>query len=168
MLIEFNYLAHKYNFRPKGVLHIGANRGEEANAYHNLKAEKVYWIEALPAMFLKLKGNVSKYPNQYAFNFCVGDEHDKEVVFHVANNDSQSSSLLELGTHKEAHPEVKYSYDVKLKMVRIDKIGLNLEGFDFLNIDLQGAELMALNGMGTELERFKYPICLGLIPCCMN
>ena len=156
MLIPFSDLTRKYRFNPQGVLHVGANIGEEANAYHNLKVDKVVWIEAHPEIMKGLEANLHRYPNQFALNYCIGDEEGKDVVFNVSNNGSQSSSILELGTHKIVHPEVRYINQISMKMKRIDHIDYDFTGLDFLNIDLQGAELMALKGMGNLLHQFKY------------
>lgn len=155
MLIPFDKLFPKYGIYPKGVLHIGANVGEEAQTYLKLGIKKQVWIEGNPEIFLKLKTNLSNNPQATAFNYVVGDEN-KDVVFHISNNASQSSSVLELGTHKIAHPTVHYVDHINTKMYRIDLLDLDLKGVDFLNIDLQGAELMALRGMGDLLKQFKW------------
>lgn len=158
MLIDFRQLFPRYDIKPKGVLHVGANVGEEAPVYDELGIKDVVWIEANPEIFDRLVVNISPYPKQVAYNYCIGDEHGKAVIFHISNNASQSSSVLELGTHKIAHPEVSYVKDIPLVMKRIDVL---MEGgiypdLDFLNIDLQGAELKALRGMGNLLHQFKW------------
>ena len=154
MLIDFRQLFPKYNLNFKGVLHIGANVGEERFIYDGLGIRKQIWIEGNPEIFLKLKENVSYNPNAVAFNYLIGDV-SKESVLHVSNNGSQSSSVLNLGTHKTQHPDVHYVKDVNLMMHRIDDLNLDLSNVDFLNIDLQGFELQALWGMGILLNRFK-------------
>lgn len=165
MLIDFRELFPQYNIKPKGVLHVGANVGEEMPVYHELGINKVIWIEGNPEIFQILKSNIKPYREKgvytKAFNMLVGDEHGKEVDFHISNNGSQSSSVLELGTHKTAHPEVFYTHSIKMKMERIDKslfttVDRYWEGLNFLNIDLQGAELKALRGMGDLLHQFKW------------
>lgn len=155
MLIPFDQLFKRHNINPKGVLHIGANVGEEARMYDKLGIKKQIWIEGNPEIFLKLKNNISYNPQALALNYVIGDEN-KDVVFHISNNGSQSSSVLELGTHKQQHPTVHYTHDIETTMHRIDSLGLDLNGVDFLNIDLQGAELLALNGMGDLLKQFKW------------
>lgn len=155
MLIDFKTLFPRYGIKPKGVLHIGANVGEEAPVYERLGIKKQIWIEGNPEIFLKLKKNIAHNPQAVALNYVVGDEN-KEVVFHISNNGSQSSSVLELGTHKVAHPTVHYIDHIKTTMHRIDSLGLDLKDVDFLNIDLQGAELLALRGMGDLLRQFNW------------
>lgn len=155
MLIPFDYLFSKYNIKPKGVLHIGANVGEEAPIYESLGIRKQIWIEGNPEIFLRLKHNINHNPQAVALNYVIGDEN-KSVTFHVSNNGSQSSSVLELGHHKVDHPDVHFVRDIETTMHRIDSLELDLSGVDFLNIDLQGAELMALRGMGELLKGFKW------------
>lgn len=158
MLIDFRQLFPKYNIKPKGVLHIGANVGEEAPVYDELGVKNVQWIEGNPEIFPKLIDNIRPYPNQFAMLALVGDKHDEPVNFHVSNNGSQSSSVLELGTHLQQHPEVHYTHDIALTMKRLDVLlgGKLAFEMDFLNIDLQGAELMALRGLGDLLRNFKW------------
>lgn len=155
MLIDFRTLFPKYGINPKGVLHIGANIGEEFPVYNKLGIKKQIWIEGNPEIFLKLKNNINSNPQAVALNYVIGDEN-KPVTFHIANNGSQSSSVLELGTHKQQHPSVHYVGDIKTHMHRIDSLDLDLSGVDFLNIDLQGAEMLALKGMGDLLKGFKW------------
>lgn len=155
MLIPFDQLFKRHNIKPKGVLHIGANTGEEFPVYNKLGIKKQIWIEGNPEIFLKLKQNINSNPQAVALNYVIGDEN-KPVTFHIANNGSQSSSVLELGTHKQAHPTVHYIKDIEAQMHRIDSLDLDLNGVDFLNIDLQGAELLALKGMGDLLRQFKW------------
>jgi FkbM family methyltransferase len=159
MLIPFKDIVRKYG-KPKGILHIGANIGEEAKAYYEAGVEKVAWFEGNPDLYATLSANISKYPGQTAYNNCIGD-YDGDAVLHIANNGGQSSSVLELGTHKTAHPGVHYVKDIPVKMNRIDTLcpwGLlgDLKGIDFLNCDLQGFELQAIKGMGDLLKNFKY------------
>jgi FkbM family methyltransferase len=157
MLIDFRELFPRYNIKPKGVLHVGANIGEEAEVYRQMGIIRQVWIEGNLDLMPKLRNNLHE-PHERCFCFIVGDEHDKEVVFHISNNGSQSSSILELGTHKTAHPEVHYVEDRVKIMKRIDTHFTDgeLTGLDFLNIDLQGAELKALRGMGDLLRQFKW------------
>lgn len=156
MLIDFRQLFPRWNIKPAGVLHVGANVGEEAPVYDELGIEEVVWIEGNPEIFMKLESNISKYPNQFAYNFCVSDTDEQDVLFHVSNNGSQSSSILELGTHKTVHPEVHYVKDIPMKAYRIDSIMPEGTKLDFLNMDIQGAELLALRGMGNRLRQFKW------------
>lgn len=139
-------------------MHVGANVGEEARVYNELGIKKVIWFEANENLFTKLLNNIRIFPEQTAMCYCVGDEDDKSVNLHIANNAGQSSSILQLGTHKIQHPDVHFTHDVEMKTKRIDTLynGNFPADIDFLNIDIQGAELMALRGMGDLIRQFKW------------
>jgi len=158
MLIPFQTLKEKYpEFQPQGVVHAGAHTGQELPEYHKLGIDQIIFIEANPDIFKRLQKNCEPYPDVTCFNECVGDENGKEVEFKITNNDGQSSSFLELGTHKQMHPEVSFISSLKMKMIRLDTLLEGLEPeYDFLNMDLQGAEGHALKGLGTMINQFKY------------
>jgi FkbM family methyltransferase len=160
MLIPFDRLIRKHHVNITGVLHCGASEGQEASEYHRLGVQKMVFIEADPAVYDKLVRNVAKYPQAVAINACLSHTDNEDVVFHIANNGGQSSSMLEFGTHKTAHPEVKFIGDIQLKTKRLDslieELNINIHEFNFLNMDLQGAELLALKGLGDNLKYFKY------------
>jgi FkbM family methyltransferase len=163
MLIPFNELFNKYNIKPSGVLHLGANLGQEAEEYYSKGIEEVIWVEAIPDVFKELQKNVSHIPNNFCINECLSDKDGDEVVFHISNNQSQSSSFLELGEHLNAHPEVHYVDSIKMKTITVrsmlGKYNISLGNDWFLNADLQGAELHAFRGMGSLLLKFKWVYC---------
>lgn len=154
MLIDFRKLFPKYGITPKGILHVGANVGEEAPVYDELGIKDVVWIEANSQLLPQLRINAGKYKHK-VLHALVGDVEGLEVELHISNNAGQSSSILELGTHKIAHPEVHYVGSEVMKMVRLDQHGC-WGNLDFLNIDVQGAELKVLKGMGDVLHQFKW------------
>lgn len=160
MLIPFQTLLRKYRIKPTGILHIGASTGQEANDYLSAGIGNVIWVEAIPEVYAQLKQRISTVPGMKAINECIGDEDGKEVKFNISSNRGESSSFLELGTHAVVHPDVTYVSSFKTQTKRIDTLmkeaGLSVTDYDFLNIDLQGAELMALKGMGPELHKVKY------------
>ncbi len=160
MLIDFSTIVRKYG-RPNGILHVGANSGQEAETYHSNGVKKVVWIEALPDVYEKLLWNISKYPNQIGVKACVSDKDNETVTFHESNNEGQSSSFLELGTHKTAHPEVHYIKEHVMTTTRLDTLLDNSEiidfgeGLDMLVADVQGSELLVLKGLGDRIKQFN-------------
>jgi FkbM family methyltransferase len=159
MLIPVKQLIEKYGIRISGVLHLGAHQAEEAPDYRDAGASRVIWIEGNPELMPVLNEELKKFPGQVAYNVLVSDKNDEVVEFKVANN-FQSSSILELGTHKQHHPGVSIHHVLKLKTHRLDhyfeKERVDLAGCNFLNIDLQGAELLALRGLGNKLDGFDF------------
>lgn len=160
MLISFQELFARYNIRTSGVLHLGANTGQEAAAYAQQGITQVIWVEALPDVHSKLVDNVAKYPGHRALLACLSDKDDDQVTFNVASNEAQSSSFLEFGTHSKEHPSVKFTRKVSMFTTRLDTLlkqhNLKVGPDWFLNVDLQGAELLALRGMGDLLWEFRY------------
>jgi len=160
MMISFDYLVNKHKLDIKGVLHLGASYGQERNEYDNYCKGDVLWVEAIPEVYEKLKENIKPFKKQMAFNACLSNVNGQEVVFNVSNNESQSSSMLELGTHILIHPEVHYIDQITMETIRADKL---LEKYDFaninfLNVDLQGAEHLAIEGMGDLIKNIDYAL----------
>src|SRR6478609_9030740 len=101
MLIPFETIVQKYGV-PKGIIHCGANSGQEAADYAKY-VDNVVWIEALPHVYNSLVNNVAQYKHKCILA-CASDQDGIEVNFHEANNEGQSSSMLALGTHAQVHP----------------------------------------------------------------
>ncbi len=158
MLIDIEKLSKKYEVKSKGVLHIGAHIGQEAEMYNQLGMKKMIFIEANPSIFDQLRVNIKKYPAALAIKACISDKDGETVTFNISSNEGQSSSILELGTHKDLHPDVSYTSKLEMVTSRVDTVlsGMDLSGIDFLNIDLQGMELPALKSMGNLLSNFRY------------
>lgn len=160
MLISFEQIIKKFNLKPTGILHIGASHGEEFEAYREAGLERMIWIEAIPEVFEKLQQKLLPYPTAVPLNACISDQEGKQVDFHITNNAGQSSSMLGLNLHREMHPDVHVVKTIKCTTQTIDGIitrnGFDLTYYDFLNIDLQGAELLALKGMKDNLHKIKY------------
>ena len=147
-----------------GVLHIGAHECEEKEFYNkdlHINNKNIIWIEANPTKVEEAK--TRGIDNIY--QAVITNEDDKEIMFNVANN-FQSSSVLELGTHATEHPDIKYVKELSFiaKTITIksffqrNKIR-NPEKYNFWNFDIQGAELMALQG---SKEYIKYAKVINL------
>lgn len=156
-MIDFNMLWPKWGIKPSGVLHVGANTGQEAEFYYENGVKEVIWVEAHGPTFEKLKDNVRIFPGTVCIQACVSDRYS-ETYFNIANNESQSSSLLELGHHKIIHPEVEFIDSIPVKTFRLDDLlkDFKIEGEWFLNVDIQGMDLFAMKGLGSMINRFKW------------
>jgi len=160
MLIPFDYILKKYNILPTGILHIGASHGEEFEAYQAAGIKNQIWIEAIPEVFEKLQAKLEPHNMAVPINACISDVAGKQVDFHITNNAGQSSSMLGLNLHREFHPDVHVVKTIKCITTTVDAIVdarlFDLTFYNFLNIDLQGAELLALKGMKNNLHKIKY------------
>ena len=159
MLIDLRFLCNKYKFVPSGIIHIGAHVGEEHNIYSEVGVENVLWIEANKKFFDKLCNNLSHITTYKFFNYLVSDVDDKEYKFYVTNNE-ESSSLLELEEHKKEHPHVHVTDTINLKSKTVDSImelnKVQTEKYNFINLDIQGAELLAMKGAEKLLSKINY------------
>lgn len=158
MLIPFNTICKKYDLKIRGILHLGAHLLEEKEDYDNHNISKVVWIEGNTDIAEKAKlksdGNIHK-----VYNYLISDKDDEEVEFNIANN-GQSSSILKLGKHSMYHPDVVYTNTIKGKTKTLKTIikdnTLDINDYNFLNIDLQGVELKAIKGLGEYLHYIDY------------
>ena len=157
MLISVPDLKSKWGVTPNGVLHVGAHEAEEWPYYTNAKWLPVYWIEAQEKLALKLRESLPKDSNQI-FAATVWSKSNLVLSLNISSN-SQSSSLLEFGSHATNYPTIQNIDSLEVRTVRIDELMISNETFDFVNLDIQGAELEALKGMGVLLEKVKWIYC---------
>lgn len=61
-----------------GVIHIGANSGQERDHYKKLGVQRVIWIEADPEIYEILLRNIKNYKNYKAYNYLVTDKNLKK------------------------------------------------------------------------------------------
>jgi len=153
MLIPLQQLVNKYNIIFKGILHVGAHECEELNEYEKyLSRNKILWIEAIPHKVNECK---QRYPNLLIENAIVSDVVEN-VQFKISNN-GQSSSMLDFGLHSQYHPHVHYvsEFDGTTTLLKDILPKYNIQ-YNFLNFDIQGAELKALKGMEEYLNNVDY------------
>jgi FkbM family methyltransferase len=138
-----------------GVLHIGAHYGQESSYYYQ-NGLKVIWVEALPDIFKKLQSNISCYENQIAFCALVGDKNVIDNDFFISNNDGSASSIYRI-SKKSNFKNVYIEKKVKLTMVRLDDLleKIDMKDFSHWILDVQGAELLVLQGAGDLISYCK-------------
>jgi FkbM family methyltransferase len=129
-----------------GVLHVGAHECEERPFYHQLGLadNDIIWVDALESKVCQMSQRI---PNVY--HAVITDKDGDEITFNVANN-GQSSSVLEFGTHAQAHPSIRFVDRIKMTTTTLNTFLAknNIDGtrLNFWNFDIQGAELLALKG----------------------
>jgi len=140
----------------KGIIHVGASIGQEAEIYGNLN---VLWIEPIPSVFERLCKNIKSRPTQKALNYLISDVDNKEHSFYVSNQ-SVRSSFLKFTDHHYKDPRFSHTGTLKLKSTRmdslIDKLKINLENYDVLLTDCQGADYFVLKSFGGYIKHFSY------------
>jgi FkbM family methyltransferase len=142
-----------------GVIHVGANYGQEREQYSNFGLQ-VVWIEPIPEVFKELERNIRSFPNQVAYQELVTDVDGKEYLFHISNNNGASSSILELKQHKDIWPNVNYTNSIALNSITLTSLlkreEIDLSEYQALIMDTQGSELLVLQGSIDLLEYFKF------------
>jgi FkbM family methyltransferase len=142
-----------------GVIHVGANTGQEIKLYAQYGLS-VVWIEPIPDVFEKLQSNLTGVPGQIALKGLVTDLDDVEYHFHLANNNGASSSILELDLHQDIWPDVAFEKTIKLYSKTLTTLlkahNINVSEYDMLVIDTQGSELLVLKGAEAILHNFTY------------
>jgi FkbM family methyltransferase len=150
-MLDLQQIFSQYGIVPHGVIHIGAHEGTEISTYQAMGVQKVLFVEANPVVFERLQANIAGVPNVQAVNCAVSNENGT-LNLRVTSND-QSSSILELKRHLELYPNIQETNQVTVESKTIDtllqEMQLNPYDFNILNIDIQGAELLALQG-GTD------------------
>ena len=143
----------------RGVIHVGANEGQERDLYAQLGL-RVIWIEPIPEVFAVLKTRLSGYASQLAFEYLVTDRDNSEHQFHIANNGGASSSILDLKLHKDVWPDIAYDRTVTMRGITLasllKKEGFNPFDYPALVMDVQGSELLVLKGGETVLPAFRF------------
>jgi len=141
--------------RVSGVIHVGANTGQERDVYASFKLD-VLWIEPIPSLFDELCKNIIALPEQRALNYLITDRDGAEYAFNVANNGGASSSILELDRHTEIWPEVRFVSKMTLKSVTLDTLLGTENRYQALVLDTQGTELLILKGATGLLSTMRY------------
>jgi FkbM family methyltransferase len=157
LLIPVDVLKNKFGILATGVLHVGAHLAEERDDYERAgwsEFNKIIWVESQFELAQKLIQELDPQKNK-VINATVWSETGMKMNFNLANN-SQSSSLYNLGTHATTYPDVKFNSGRTITTVRLDEIINDSDDISFVNLDIQGAELEALKGLGSKLHQVKW------------
>lgn len=156
MLIPPKKLSKVFSVHPKRILHVGAHRAEEASDYDDAEwgESGIYWIEVQPDLVRELRKHLNPKRNKI-IEAAVWGESGIEMQFNRMTN-SQSSSLFDLGKHSHYYPKIQLMDKVQVTTKRIDSLLDIDEQFELVNLDLQGAELEALKGMGKIIDTVKW------------
>ncbi|BCS55957.1 hypothetical protein GSbR_13200 [Geobacter sp. SVR] len=144
----------KHRITPRGVIHIGAHEGSELKTYLDMGIQQVVFIEANPDIYQKLSANVKEVPGVIAVHCAISDQNGT-VDLRVTSMD-QSSSILPLKDHQKIYPGIHEVRLVTVPSRTIDSLLAELDldpaGYNLMNIDIQGAELLALKGATNTLK----------------
>jgi FkbM family methyltransferase len=151
MLITVKELVKAWSIQPSGVIHVGAHAAEESSDYRTHNWAPVIWVEANPHLIHRLREVVAK--EDTVICAALWDENQVPIEFNIATN-GESSSLLQPALHLEEYPEIHFESQMTLQTSRLDSLLTEIP--NFLNIDVQGAELRVLRGMGKLIDSLDY------------
>lgn len=147
-----------HDVRPRGVIHLGAHVGQEIPLYLSWGVP-VVWVEANAELIEQLCRNVGGNPGQTVVEAAISDKDGVYIPFYVASNGG-SSSILPMKTHRDRYPEVLVEREVIVRTSTLDGLMrwhfLAPDRYDFLNMDLQGAEGLAIAGMTEQLRHLRW------------
>ena len=155
MLISMTELRRDYGVRPKVIAHVGAHNGEEFDQYSRIEVVEVHWFEANPIQVEILSNRFANLNSQILVPRAVWDSDNETLKFKVTSN-SLSSSLFDLGTHSVKYPDIVPKEEIDVTTIRLDSYFYGKAKPDFINLDIQGAELKALKGAKEVLNEVSF------------
>ncbi len=149
-------LTHRFRRPIRGIVHVGANIGDEREQYAAAGVPAVLWVEPLPDVFAVLQANIAHLPGQSAVQALCSARAGEPVTLNIASNAGASSSILPLGDHARRHPSIHYVGQLQTRSTTVDALleqRPDREAFNALVLDVQGAELEVLRGSLRTLEQ---------------
>jgi FkbM family methyltransferase len=158
------HIQRKFGLKPNGIIHVGANTGQEVPLFKGSGIRPVLLIEPLPDAFQALEKAVGGEAGFYPVQACCAAVGGRLVDFHVASNKGASSSYLKPKAHLKIAPQVRFDRTIKMETSTLDQIvsrlkaehGLPAGAFDYLALDTQGAERDVLLGAEQTLSEIKF------------
>ena len=127
---------------------------EERNSYNLFGDVFTIWIEAQPQLCKILRRDLEPELNR-VIEAAIWNISDLPLKLHISSN-SQSSSLLEPGTHITSYPSISFEEEFEVRTKRIDDLISIDEMPNFVNIDIQGAESQAIQSLGEYVQNVDY------------
>jgi FkbM family methyltransferase len=126
---------------------------EEAEQYQGMGVKKVIWVEAQPES--ERRQEQAKRYGQILHEFTAFSDGKWNAVLRIASNEV-SSSILPFAGHSRIYPDIVVTKEIPIKTVRADEFFKDFPPeIDTLVLDVQGAELNVLKGMGDLLRQIK-------------
>jgi len=156
--IELDFpLLDRYGIRPTGALHVGAHKGDEIKTYRARGITPVVFVEANPGLAQGLRDRFAKDTDVTVIE-CAASDSEGTATFKITSMD-QSSSLLDLKDHAKLYPKIGVTETIEVRTAPLDQLlaeaGVDVSKLDFIAMDIQGAELMALRGATETLKHIK-------------
>jgi FkbM family methyltransferase len=156
MLIPVRELTKFWSVNPSSLVHVGAHNAEELEQYTDAGWNQVTWIEAQPS---RIQGLRERIPSHHKLiQAAVWHEEGIKLKLNIMTN-TESTSLLKLGTHAIEHPTVTFVETVDVITETLKNILRDERTPDLIALDIQGAELNAIRGFGERITDVKWVYC---------
>lgn len=158
MLISAKRLHEIWGLQPATLVHIGAHEAEELADYDRFGwgAERTVWVDALPEKAAYVREKTSGRPEQIVVEAVLWNRAGETIDFNETNN-GHSSSALKPKDMIELYPDIEVT-NVRRFTTAVASEALpiaDLDRIDLVLLDIQGAELRALEGFGDELDKVQ-------------
>ncbi len=155
MKLDLKNLCLQNSVSPRGIIHVGAYDGKDIKLYQTLGISKILFIEANPTVFERLKANIATASvDVQAVNYAISNQNGKVKLY--VNSMGQSSSIFPLKHYRDIYPNIQETHQLTVESKTLDTLLQELElsptDFNILNLDIQGAELLALEGATNLLK----------------
>jgi FkbM family methyltransferase len=138
---EYVGIFERINIQPKGVIHVGMWDFCEMFCYAKLVGNNVIGIEGDPRTYEHMSKPVADKWGILSFNQCVSDTDGEEKDFYLHG---EGSSFY------QGQPEWNRTNGISVKTktlsTLIEENNIDMNQYDFLNIDAEGSELDVLKG----------------------
>lgn len=151
--LDFDRLA-QFGIKVRGALHVGAHQGNEITTYRKRGISPVVFVEANPDLASALRDRFASDRDITVIEAAASDT-EGTAGFNITSMD-QSSSLLDLRDHATLYPKIGVERQITVRTARLDDLlaeqGLDMAAINFIAMDIQGAELLALRGAQSALK----------------
>ena len=148
MKLNFPDLCQHHNITPRGIILIGAYDGKTLKRLNLPNTVKILVIDANQGAVERLQENFANSPNIQVVQAAIAN-HNDTVTLHLTSLES-SSSILPWKQYSEIYPNIKEIQQLTLSSHTLDtlleELNLSPSDFNILILDIQGAELLALEG----------------------
>jgi FkbM family methyltransferase len=157
--------------KPLVIFEVGACEGEDSVRYSRLfKNSKIYTFEPLAQNVEIIKKNISKYNienvevhnkalslNEGTAEFYVSSGRPENAPESDWDYGNKSSSLLLPDKHREMASFIEFNKKIIVETTTLAAfcVSKNICVIDYMHIDVQGAELMVLQGAGAFINSIK-------------